>query len=72
VRGRQSFNDIVYEQQGRDQSDWKPFPAKSFQDVLNTLGRDRWEVAGMAVLSHGAAGFTGIYELVFKRSRLIE
>jgi len=69
VRGRQSFNDIVYEQQGRDQGDWKPLAAKSFQDVLNALGRDRWELAGMAVLSHGAAGFTGMYELAFKRPR---
>jgi len=71
VRGRQSFNDIVYEQQGRDQGDWKPFPAKSFQDALNMFGKDRWELAGMAVLSHGAAGFTGMYELAFKRPRAI-
>jgi len=71
VRGRQSFNDIVYEQQGRDQGDWKPFPAKSFQDVLNGFGKDRWELAGMAVLSHGPAGFTGMYELAFKRPRSI-
>nr|MDO8115315.1 hypothetical protein [Candidatus Sigynarchaeota archaeon] len=70
VRGRQSFNDIVYEQQGRDQGDWKPLAAKSFQDVLNALGRDRWELAGMAVLSHGAAGFTGMNELAFKRPRI--
>nr|MDO8111653.1 hypothetical protein [Candidatus Sigynarchaeota archaeon] len=67
VRGRQSLNDIVYEQQGRDQGDWKPLAAKSFQDVLNGLGKDRWELAGMAVLSHGSSGFTGMYELVFKR-----
>jgi len=70
VRGRQSFNDIVYEQQGRDQGDWKPLAAKSFQDALNTFGKDRWELAGMAVLSHGAAGFTGMYELAFKRPRI--
>jgi len=72
VRGRQSLNDIVYEQQGRDQGDWKPLAAKSFQDVLNGYGKDRWELAGMAVLSHGPAGFTGMYELAFKRSRSIE
>jgi len=71
VRGRQSFNDIVYEQQGRDQGDWKPLPAKSFQDFLNGLGKDQWELAGMAVLSHGPAGFTGMYELAFKRPRSI-
>nr|MDO8109092.1 hypothetical protein [Candidatus Sigynarchaeota archaeon] len=72
VRGRQSFNDIVYEQQEWDQGDWKPLAAKSFQDVLNGYGKEKWELAGMAVLSHGAAGFTGMYELAFKRSRLIE
>nr|MDO8111461.1 hypothetical protein [Candidatus Sigynarchaeota archaeon] len=71
VRGRQSFNDIVYEQQGRNQGDWKPLAAKSFQDALNEFGRDRWELAGMAVLSHGAAGFTGMYEIAFKRPRSI-
>jgi len=71
VRGRQSFNDVVYEQQGRDQGDWKPLPAKSFQDALNAFGKDRWELAGIAVLSHGAAGFTGMYELAFKRPRII-
>jgi len=71
VRGRQSFNDVVYEQQGRDQGDWKPLPARSFQDLLNALGRDGWQLAGMAVLSHGATGFTGMYELAFKRQRSI-
>nr|MDO8113316.1 hypothetical protein [Candidatus Sigynarchaeota archaeon] len=69
VRGRQSVNDIVYEQRGRDQGDWKLLPAKSFQDALNVFGKDHWELAGIAVLSHGAAGFTGMYEIVFKRPR---
>ncbi len=68
VRGRQVLSDFVYEQQGRDQGDWRLLPAKSFQDALNVFGKDRWELAGMAVLSHGAAGFTGMYELVLKRS----
>ena len=70
IRSRQQFNDVVYEQQGRDNSDWKMLPnVKSFEDLLNIFGIERWELSGMAVLNHGPAGFTGMYELVFKRKR---
>ena len=69
VRGRLVLNDIVYEQQGNDNSNWKPLAAKTFGDVLNLFGNDRWELASMLVLSHGASGFTGLYELAFKRPR---
>jgi hypothetical protein len=70
IRSRMQFNDTVYEQQGRDNSDWKMLSnLKSFEDVLNMFGNDKWELGGMAVLNHGPSGFTGMYELVFKRNR---
>ena len=67
IRSRVQFNNVVYEQQGHDNSDWKLLAVKTFEDALNMYGTDKWELAGMAVLNHGAAGFTGLYELVFKR-----
>lgn len=69
IRSRSQFNDVVFEQQGHDNSDWKLLAAKSFEDVLNIFGNDKWDLGGMAVLSHGSAGFTGMYELVFKRKK---
>jgi len=68
VRGRLVLNDVVYEQQGKDYSDWKPLNAKTFGDALNLFGKDGWQLTGMLLLSHGAVAFTGLYELVFKRS----
>jgi len=59
----------VYEQQGKNGGDWKPIAGKTFEGVLNTLGADRWQLASMIVLSHGATAFTGLYELAFKRIR---
>jgi len=48
------LNDVVYEQQGNGNSDWKPLAGKTFADVLNLFGADRWELASMIVLSdHG-------------------
>ena len=67
VRGRAVLGDIVYEQQGKNGGDWKPIAAKTFDGVLNSFAADRWELASMIVLSHGAAAFTGLYELAFKR-----
>ena len=69
VRGRTQWNDVIYEQQGHAQGDWKPLAVKTFDDVLNLFGKDGWELAGMVGLSHGSAGFTGMYELAFKRKR---
>jgi len=69
VRSRMQFNDVVYEQQGHDNSDWKLLAVKSFEEVLNLFGNDKWELAAMVVLSHGSTGFTGMYELVFKRKK---
>ena len=63
------MGDIVYEEQGKNGSDWKPIIAKTFEGVLNSFGNDRWELASMIVLSHGATAFTGLYELAFKRTR---
>jgi hypothetical protein len=68
ARGRLVLNDIVYEHQGSDNSDWKPLAAKTFADALNLFGKDGWELTGMLVLSHGATAFTGLYELAFKRA----
>ena len=69
VRSRTQFNEVVYEQQGHDKSDWKLLAGKSFQDVLNSFGKEKWELSGMALLHHEAAAFTGMYELVFKRRK---
>ena len=69
VRGRTQWNDVVYEQQGKNQGEWKQLAAKTFEGVLDMFGKDGWELAAMAVLSHGSAGFTGVYELAFKRRR---
>jgi len=68
VRGRAVLGDVVYEQQGKHAGNWELIAAKTLEGVLNSFGADRWELASMIVLSHGAAAFTGLYEMAFKRS----
>jgi len=67
VRGRLVLNDVVCEQQGNDNSDWKPIAVKTFGDALKSFGKDGWKLASMVLLNYGAMVFTGLYELVFKR-----
>jgi hypothetical protein len=70
VRRKGDSDATTFEFQDSGSVTWQSVAAKGFDGILAMFGKEGWELIHITVLNHGNKAFTGLFEIVFKRSKI--